>query len=121
MNFCLVILIMKIEESMQHFHHVMLYYFKINENANEMQHKRFVQCMKKLLELVKSGLQRFMLEISHWMFLCGLVNQLKLITIRLRHKLRRINVIPAGDIFKISKSIKLLGKMKNVSFMEKAK
>ena len=102
---------------MQHFHHVMLYYFKINKNANEMQHKRFVQCMKKSLEHVKSGLQRFMLEISHWMFLCGLVNQLKLITMRLR----RINVIPAGDIFKISKSIKLLGKVKNVSFMEKAK
>ena len=46
----LAILILKIEENRQHFWHIMLYYFKENKNATEMQKKkRFVQCMEKVL------------------------------------------------------------------------
>ena len=49
---------------------------------------RFVQCMEKVLcltEHVKSGLQNVMLQISHWMMLCGQADQLKLTVIKSRH------------------------------------
>ena len=38
-NFCVVILILKMEENMQHFQHIMLYYFKKGKNTTEMQKK----------------------------------------------------------------------------------
>ena len=41
-------------------------------------HKKFVQCMKKvlwLIECVKSGFQSFVLEISHWMTFHSQVDQ----------------------------------------------
>ena len=34
-NFCVAILILKKEENMQHFWHIMLYYFKKGKNATE--------------------------------------------------------------------------------------
>ena len=39
MNFCVAILILKMEENMQHFWHVMLCYFKKGKNTTEMQNK----------------------------------------------------------------------------------
>ena len=48
-NICAAILILKMEEDRQHFHRVMLYYFKKGKNTTEMQKKRFVQCMEKVL------------------------------------------------------------------------
>ena len=36
-NFCAAILILKMEENMQHFQHIMLYYFMKGKNATEMQ------------------------------------------------------------------------------------
>ena len=39
MNFYVAILILKMEENMQHFWHIMPYYFKKGKNANEMQRK----------------------------------------------------------------------------------
>ena len=39
MNFSVAILILKIEEDMQYFWHIMLYYFKKGKNATEMQKK----------------------------------------------------------------------------------
>ena len=42
-NFCVAILILKREEDMQHFGHIMLYYFKKGKNTTETQKKkRFV-------------------------------------------------------------------------------
>ena len=38
-NFCVAILILKMEEKKQHFRHIMLYYFKKGKNATEM-HKK---------------------------------------------------------------------------------
>ena len=35
MNFCVAILILKVEEKKQHFRHIMLYYFKKGKNATE--------------------------------------------------------------------------------------
>ena len=39
MNFYAVILILKMEENMQHFWHIMLYYFKKGKNTTEIQKK----------------------------------------------------------------------------------
>ena len=39
MNFCVAILILKMEEKKQHFRHIMLYYFKKGKNATETQKK----------------------------------------------------------------------------------
>ena len=47
-NFCIAILIVKMEENMQHFWHIMLYYFMKGKNTTEMQ-RRFVQCVEKVL------------------------------------------------------------------------
>ena len=44
--------------------------------------------MEKVLQLIKcskSGLQSFIVEISHWMMLHIWVDQLKFIVIKLRH------------------------------------
>ena len=50
--------------------------------------KRFVQCMEKLLGLikhVKAGLRCFMLEVSCWMMLHDRADQLRLIVIKSRY------------------------------------
>ena len=39
MNFCVAILILKMEGKKQHFWHIMLYYFKKGKNTTEMQKK----------------------------------------------------------------------------------
>ena len=38
-NFCAAILILKMEEDIQYFQHIMLYYFKKGKNATERQKK----------------------------------------------------------------------------------
>ena len=78
MNICAAILISKMEENMQNFWHIMLYYLKKGKNATEMQ-KKIVQCVEKMLWLiegVKSCLQSFVLEISCWTMLQGQVDKL---------------------------------------------
>ena len=39
MNLCVAILILKMEETTQHFQHIMLYYFKKGKTTTEMQKK----------------------------------------------------------------------------------
>ena len=93
-----------------HFWPTMVYYFKKGKKHNWKAKKaRFLQCMDKMLWLikwVKGGLQSFVLEISHWMMLHGWEDQLNLIAIKSRYWLRKINVIPreTANILKISKS-----------------
>ena len=41
-SFCVAILVLKMEENMQHFWHIILYYFKKGKNATEMQKKIFI-------------------------------------------------------------------------------
>ena len=48
-NFCATILISKMEENVQHFQHIVFYYFKKGKNSTEMQNKTFVQFMEKVL------------------------------------------------------------------------
>ena len=45
-NFCVAILILKMEENI-HFHHIMLYYFKCKKKLKCK--KKVVQCMEKVL------------------------------------------------------------------------
>ena len=40
MNFCVAILILKMEENTQHFQHIMLYYFNKSKNTTEIQKKK---------------------------------------------------------------------------------
>ena len=56
------------------FHHIMLYYFKKSKNTTETQ--RFVQYMEKVLWLIgcNRSLPSFILEISYWTMLHGLVD-----------------------------------------------
>ena len=49
MNFCVAILILKIEENRQHFWHIMLYYFK--NNRLKMQ----LKCKKKICAVYGEG------------------------------------------------------------------
>ena len=77
-NFCVVILISKMEVC------------NISRKVKTQLrcNKRFVQCMEKVLWLikhVKSGLWSFVLEISCWMVIHGWVDQLKLRVIKLKH------------------------------------
>ena len=51
LNFCADVLILKMEEDMQHFQCITLYYFKKGNNATNMQKKKdlFVPGMEKVL------------------------------------------------------------------------
>ena len=44
MNFCIAILILKVEEKKQRFRHIMLYYFKKGKNTTEKQKKKKKMC-----------------------------------------------------------------------------
>ena len=44
MNFCVAVLISKMEENKPHFQHIMLYYFKKGKKASEMQQKICAVC-----------------------------------------------------------------------------
>ena len=83
--------------------------------------KRFVHFMEKvlwLIEFVKSGLWSFVLEISPWTMLRGRVDQLKLIAIETLIEVNQHYTVQGiANTLKISKSIKLLVKLKNVSFI----
>ena len=86
MNFCVAVLILKMEEN-KHFWHIILPYIKKGKNAAETQKKRFMQCREEMLwliEHVKSSLRNFILGISHWTMLHW-ENQLKLIVIESSH------------------------------------
>ena len=44
-NFCVAILILKMEENKQHFLNILLCYFKKGKNTTEIGKKTFVQCI----------------------------------------------------------------------------
>ena len=96
-NFRVTILILKMEENLQHFQH-MLYNFKNGKNATEMHKMIYAVYGEGAVTdpMCQKWFAKFCVEISHWMLLHGWVDQLKLIGIKLRHSLRTINVIPCG-------------------------
>ena len=63
----------------------MLYYFKKGKNTTKQKKiKRSVQCMEKVLRLIKR-VSSFMLETFHRAMFHGQEDQLKLIVIKSRH------------------------------------
>ena len=97
-NFCVATLILKIEENKQYFsaYYALLFQQMQKQDWNA---KRFVQCMEKVLWLikcVKSGLQSLMLEISHWTTPHSQAGQLKLIILKSRHG-EQSTLYPMGD------------------------
>ena len=121
MNVCVIILILKMEEHMQHFWHIILYYFK-KHKMQLKQSKRFVQCMKKMLWLV--NVSKLVCKVSCWRFLPGGFNQssrpIEVDSNRIKTWIENDQHYTMWEIacmFKIPKSIKLLVKMKNVSFI----
>ena len=73
-NFCVAILIWMMGEKGEHFLHSMLCYFKKGKNAKKDMCSNMEKVLR-LIECVKSGLQSFALEISHWTMLPGPVDQ----------------------------------------------
>ena len=67
MNFCVVILIMKMEENKQHFWSIVLYYFKKDKNTTEMAQK---MCAVSG-EVAVTGPSKVVCRISCWRFLSG--------------------------------------------------
>ena len=117
-EFLLAILILKKEENTQHFWYVILYYFKKGKNAPEVQ--------KKICAVYGEGTvtdrmcQKWLVKISHWKMLYNPVDWLKLIVIiikTLTENNQCYTTWEISDILKISKSMKLLVKMKNRSFI----
>ena len=123
-NFCVAILILKIEENIQHFWHIMLYYFKNGKNATEKQKKICAvygesavtdrTCQKWLVKFCAGD---FSLDDAPWSGRPVEVdsNQIETIIENNQH----YTTWEIADILKISKSIKLLMKMKNVLFYRK--
>ena len=98
MNFCVAILILKMEEKQQFLayyyikaynnkHNIMLYYIK--KGKMQLKHKnRSVQCTEKVLWLtkrVRSGLCSSVLEIFRWTMLHSQAYKLKLTATKSRH------------------------------------
>ena len=92
LNFCIAILLLKMEEIMQHFQHIMVYHFNKGKNTTKTHTHTHTHTLCSVwrrccdqLECVKSGLWSSVLEISCWMMLHSWVDQLKLIAIKSRH------------------------------------
>ena len=85
MNFCLAILILKIEEK-KRFQHIMLYYFKKGKNSTETQKKICAVYGEGAVtdRMCQKWFAKFRVEISCWTMFQGQVDQLKLIAIKLK-------------------------------------
>ena len=122
MNFCVAILILKMEENTQHFQYIMLYYFKRGKNATETQKKICAvygegavtdgTCQKWFAEFCAGDLS---LDDAPQTGRPVEVDGSQIKTLIENNQCYTMQEI--ADILKISKSIKLLVKMKNVSFI----
>ena len=100
----------------------MLYYFKKGKNATEMQKKMCAVYGEGAVTdwTCQSGLQSFRLDIPHWSMLYSWVEQLSWQrSNRDIENNQRYTMQEIITLLKISKSIKLLVKMKNVFFYGK--
>ena len=124
MNLGVAILILKMEENTQHFWHIMLYYFKKGKNATEMQ--------KKIRAVYGEGAvtdwmcQKWFAKFRAWDFSVDNPPQSgrpveadsdQIKTLIENNQCYQSTTWEIADILKISKLIKLLVKMKNVSFI----
>ena len=122
-NFCVAIFILKIEERKQLFWHILLHYFKKVKNATEMQKKMCAvygegavtdgMCQKWFMKKFNAG--DFPLDDAPWFSRPTEVDSDQIKTLIENNQFYTRWEI--ADILKISKSIKLSVKMKNVSFV----
>ena len=75
------------EENMQHFQHIMLYYFKKGKKATETQKEICTVYGEGAMtdQLCQKWFMKFALEIFRGTMLHGLLDPLKFIVIKLRH------------------------------------
>lgn len=88
MNFCVAILILKVEEKKEHFQHMMPCYFKKGRKAIKVQRKICEVNTEGAVtdQMRKSGLQKFHPgDLSLDSATCGWVDLLKLIEFKLKH------------------------------------
>ena len=106
------------EENTQHFWHIMLYYFKKGKNTNETWKMICVMHGEGAVpdQLCHRGLQSSVLEISDWMMLHSQNSWSWQPSNWDVENNQRFTMWEVDNIFKISKSIKWLVKMKNESF-----
>ena len=109
-------------EENTHFSHIMLYYFKKGKNAIEMQKKDLCGVWRRCCD--RSNMSRVVCEVSCWRFSLDDApwagravevdsDQIKTLIENNQH----YTLWEIADILKISKSIKLLVKMKTVPFI----
>ena len=121
MDFCVAILLLKIEENI-HFWHTKLYYFKKGKNTTEMQKGRNTSVQYGESTVTDWMCQKWFVKFHAGDFLLDNApqsgrpvevdsNQIK----TLIENNQRYTTQAIANILKISKSIKLLVKMKNVS------
>ena len=86
-NFCIAILILKMEENKWRFWHIMLYYFKKGKNTTETHKKDFCNIRRRSCDWpnVSEVVCEVSCWISCWTMLHGRVDQLRLKAIKLRH------------------------------------
>ena len=120
-NFCVAILILKMEENKQHFWHIILY-FKKGKNATETQKKICAVYGKGAMAdqtclnwSAKFYAGDFSLDDAPWVGGPVEVDSNQIETLIENNQC--FTTWEIADILKVSKSIKLLVKMKNVSFI----
>ena len=125
-NFCVAILILNMEENTQHFWHIMLSYFKKSKNATETQKKIWTVCEEGAVTdttcqkwFVKFHAGNFSLDRAPRLGRPVVVES-NLIKTLIENN-QRYTTGEIANILKISKPIKLLVKMKNVSFIFRRK
>ena len=122
-NFCVAILTLKMEENTQHFWHIMLYYFKKGKNETEMKKKKDL-CSAGRRCRVWLNVSKVVCKVSCCRLLAGQCSTVGQTGWSWRRSDWDINWeqstlyhVGDGRHTQISKSIKLLVKMKKVSFI----
>ena len=121
-NFCAAILILKMEENMWHFQHIMLYYFRKDKNATEMQETICAVYGKDAVTdrtcqkwFVRFRAGDFLLDNPPHLGWPFEVDSDQIET--LIENNQGYTMWETASVLKIFKSIKLLVKMKSVSFI----
>ena len=122
MNFCVAILIVKMEEKMQHFWHILLYYFKKGKNAIKNTKKICAMCEEGAVTdptcqrwFTKFHTGNFSLDDALWSGRPVEVDSDQMKTLIKKNQCSTTWEIV--NILKVSKSIMLLVKMKNMPFI----
>ena len=120
-NFCKAILILKMKENTQYFWSIMLYNFKKGKNATEIQ-KKMCSIWRRCCDGL--NVSEVVCEVLCWRFIARQCSMVRLTSWGWKQsswdfdwEQSTFYMQEIADILKISKLIKLLVKVKNVSFI----